>query len=214
MDIEQLAGLGWREGLLAIVALLVLYIILLFVRLHRLQRDLQASARGGKAVLVAEAVSAPLAGEPAGADGTLPGAGSARDQSVADPGAVPLVAPAGIVPVISTEAAPAKPDFAWNEPPPEIPGQALIDALQRDVYALRSEVGGLRSELLAAREDIRRALAQTAGPLPAASPLYKDAMQLAMQGHDAATIARHCAIARAEADLIVALARNRNDGFV
>jgi hypothetical protein len=45
-----------------------------------------------------------------------------------------------------------------------------------------------------------------------ASPLYNDAMQMAIQGHDATTIAHHCGIARAEADLVVALARNRHEG--
>jgi hypothetical protein len=106
-----------------------------------------------------------------------------------------------------------KPEFAWNEPPPEIPGQALIDALQREFYQLRCEVDELRAELLATREDFRRQYAQSAGPAQGASPLYNDAMQLAIQGHDATTIAHHCGIARAEADLVVALARNRHEGL-
>jgi hypothetical protein len=38
-------------------------------------------------------------------------------------------------------------------------------------------------------------------------------MQMAIQGHDATTIAHRCGIARAEADLVVALARNRQEGF-
>jgi len=36
---------------------------------------------------------------------------------------------------------------------------------------------------------------------------------MAVQGHDATTIAHHCGIARAEADLVVALARSRNEGI-
>jgi hypothetical protein len=35
-------------------------------------------------------------------------------------------------------------------------------------------------------------------------------MQMAIQGHDALTIAQHCGIARAEAELVVSLARNRD----
>ena len=106
------------------------------------------------------------------------------------------------------------PEFPWNEPPPEIPGQALIDALQREVYQLRCEVDELRGEVLAAREDFRRQLAQTEGAaLEASSPVYNGAMQMAVQGHDATTIAHHCGIARAEADLVVALARSRNEGI-
>lgn len=202
MDIEQLGSLGWREGLLAIIALLVLYIIVLFVRMRRLQRDLE------RGTMLAE-----KAAPTAAAAGSVP-AGEASADLSADAGVTSPNPPADTAPVICADTSPAKPDFAWNEPPPEIPGQALIDALQRDVYQLRGEIDDLRSEVLAARADFRRALAQAAEPVPAASPLYKDAMQLAVQGHDAPTIARHCAIARAEADLIVALARNRKDGIL
>ena len=229
MDIEQLSSLGWREGLIAIIALLLLYIIVLFVRMRRLQRDLQATMLLGKDK-VAEAADAaagqpaPTAGPavaPAPAPAPATAAAAAATATVAPSGelqvavadAALLAAPVDGLPAASAVALPDEPDFAWNEPPPEIPGQALIDALQRDVYQLRDELDELRSDLLAAREDIRRILAQAAEPVAATAPLYKDAMQLATQGHDAATIARHCAIARAEADLIVALARNRQDGI-
>jgi hypothetical protein len=75
-------------------------------------------------------------------------------------------------------------------------------------------VDELRGEVLAAREDFRRQLAQTEGAaLEASSPVYNGAMQMAVQGHDATTIAHHCGIARAEADLVVALARSRNEGI-
>lgn len=221
MDIEQLSSLGWREGLIAIIALLLLYIIVLFVRMRRLRRDLQATMLLGKDK-VGEAVDA-AAGQPAPTAGpaVAPAPAPAATATVAPSGelqvavadAALLAAPVDGLPAASAVALPDEPDFAWNEPPPEIPGQALIDALQRDVYQLRDELDELRSDLLAAREDIRRILAQAAEPVAATAPLYKDAMQLATQGHDAATIARHCAIARAEADLIVALARNRQDGI-
>jgi len=221
MDIEQLSSLGWREGLIAIIALLLLYIIVLFVRMRRLRRDLQATMLLGKdkVVEVADAAAgqyAPTAGPAAAVAATVAPAATAAasgELQVAVADAASLAAPVGGLPAASAVALPDEPDFAWNEPPPEIPGQALIDALQRDVYQLRDELDELRSDLLAAREDIRRMLAQAAEPVAATAPLYKDAMQLATQGHDAATIARHCAIARAEADLIVALARNRQDGI-
>jgi hypothetical protein len=77
---------------------------------------------------------------------------------------------------------------------------------------LRDEVGALRAELSAVREALERELSQ---PQVAQniSPIYSDAMQMAMQGHDAMTISQHCGIARAEAELVVALVRNRNDGI-
>jgi hypothetical protein len=198
MDLELLGSLGWREGLMAIIALLVVYIIVLFFRMRRLQRSMAAvpplAAQSAVAAYSAIQEPPPLAA----AVNPAPPAGS-------DASAASVEAPARV------DA--GKPEFAWNEPPPEIPGQALIDALQRELYQLRCEVDELRAELLATREDFRRQFAQSAGPAQGASPLYNDAMQLAIQGHDATTIAHHCGIARAEADLVVALARNRHEGL-
>jgi len=106
---------------------------------------------------------------------------------------------------------PTEPDFPWNEPPPEIPGQQLIDALERNLANLRSEMAELRAELAEVREELRREMAQSRAAQNA-SPLYSDAMDMAMQGHDAATISEHCGIARAEAELVVSLVRNREPG--
>lgn len=197
MDIDLLSSLGWREGLIAIIALLVLYILVMFLRMRRLQRDLRVA---GVSPRVAQSAVAAYA-------------------AAQDPESIPAVTPvepvaaAAAVETTARVAADA-PEFPWNEPPPEIPGQALIDALQREVYQLRCEVDELRGEVLAAREDFRRQLAQTEGAaLEASSPVYNGAMQMAVQGHDATTIAHHCGIARAEADLVVALARSRNEGI-
>ena len=209
MDLELLGSLGWREGLIAIIALLVLYIIVLYLRMRRLQRGAPALSPTAQSAVAAYtavdeaealAVATPVA-VAAGAHEPLPSAVEAGTS-----GARPV-----------TDAAPEhpasvdspKPDFPWNEPPPEVPGQAMIDALKRELYQLGCEVDDLRAEVLAVREDIRRQLAQSTGPVQGASPLYNDAMQMAMQGHDATAIAHRCGIARAEADLVVALARNR-----
>ena len=196
MDLELLGSLGWREGLMAIIALLVVYIVVLFFRMRRLQRSMAAipPLAAQSAVAAYSAIQEP----PPVAAVVAPPAGN--DASAANVEA-------------SVRVDAGKPEFAWNEPPPEIPGQALIDALQREFYQLRCEVDELRAELLATREDFRRQYAQSAGPAQGASPLYNDAMQLAIQGHDATTIAHHCGIARAEADLVVALARNRHEGL-
>lgn len=197
MDIDLLSSLGWREGLIAIIALLVLYILVMFLRMRRLQRDLRVAGVSPRAAQSAVAAYA----------------------AAQDPESIPAVTPvepvaaAAAVETTARVAADA-PEFPWNEPPPEIPGQALIDALQREVYQLRCEVDELRGEVLAAREDFRRQLVQTEGAaLEASSPVYNGAMQMAVQGHDATTIAHHCGIARAEADLVVALARSRNEGI-
>ena len=106
-------------------------------------------------------------------------------------------------------AAPSEVAFPWNEPPPEIPGQQMIEALDRELAQLRKAVGGLRAEMQLLREAQRRELAHSQ-VAQNASPLYNDAMQMAMQGIDAASMAQHCCISLAEAELVVALVRNRD----
>ena len=44
-----------------------------------------------------------------------------------------------------------------------------------------------------------------------ASPFYSEAMQMAMQGQEAADISVLCGISRGEAELVVALARNSGE---
>ncbi len=202
MDLDLLGSLGWREGLIAVIMLLVAYIIVLYLRMRRLQRGVaalpplaaQAAVAAYTAVQEPASVASVAAVEPAAAVEAPPPSG------------------ASVAPGSPAHADPQPPEFAWNEPPAEIPGQAWIDSLQREVYQLRCEVDELRAEVLAAREDFRQQAGQSTGSAQTASPLYNDAMQMAIQGHDATTIAHHCGIARAEADLVVALARNRYEG--
>ncbi len=189
MDFELLGTLGWREGLLTIIALLVIYIAVIFVRMRRLQQKLRAATVLPQVAQSAVAAYAAIQ-EP--------------------PPAIPALEPAVCA---VPEPVASAPEFPWNEPPPETAGQALSEALQQEVDQLRCEVDELRAEVLAAREDFRRQLAQSDGSVQGASPLYNDAMQMAVQGHDATAIAHHCSISRAEADLVVALARNRNEGI-
>ena len=183
MDLEALANFGWREALVAIIAILVLYVVVVFLRLRRLRR-----AKSGSTVPDPLVVRAAVAAYARASEPTL-------EDSPSSP--VPLAEP--------SEAA-----FPWNEPPPEISGQKLIESLEREIAQLRREVGGLRAEVLVLREKQQRELAQSQ-VTQNASPLYSDAMQLALQGQSAVTISHHCGISRAEAELVVALVRNRED---
>ena len=98
--------------------------------------------------------------------------------------------------------------FAANEPPAAFSLSQIMD-LERETAQLRKEVGSLRAEVLVLREEVKRATGRAESARPG-SALYEDAMEMSIQGHDAATIAQHCGISRAEADLVVALARNRD----
>ncbi len=182
MNFDDLA-LGWRETLLGVVALLVLYVLVVFRRLRALRQS--------------PAAAAPVASEP--------------------PPAAPVVAVAGE----RVAAAYAETDFPWNEPPdapaPDIRLAALESELNRlrgEVTALRGELATLDGGLATLREDFRQGLERVNEHVQASqhvAPIYGDAMQMALAGHDAAAIAERCGIARAEAELVVALIRNRDD---
>ncbi len=184
MDLDVLAYLSWREVLVAVVVLLVLYILFSFLRISRLKNEkLRVQEVSLHAAQSAAAAYAAVQ-EPAASD---------ADRTFASE---PLKPP-------KTEA------FPWNEPPADPPGLHKIETLEQDVAQLRREIGGLRAEVQALRDEQRRELTKVQ-VAQNASPFYSEAMQLAMQGQEAADISLLCGISRGEAELVVALARNRD----
>lgn len=169
---------GWREGLIAAIFLLGIYVLVAVLRMRQLKR--------GAAPMAADAQDSPDSSDP---------------PELSDAPAVSAPA-AAKEPTLARKPAP---DFAWNEPPE--PDFALMD---RDLRQLRGEVSTLRGELGELRELLRLQMAQLKATQNI-SPIYSDAMQLAMLGHDAGAIAERCSIARAEAELVVALVRNRDE---
>lgn len=135
----------------------------------------------------------------------------------------PVATPPPVVPATPSEqpAVPDKrePDFA---PEPEIEETAdwetarrglaeemLNQGLAQELAQLRDEVDVMRGELAALREDMLQELSHLrAGQT--VSPIYGDAMQMAAAGYDPAMIAERCGIARAEAELVVALAKSQD----
>ena len=184
MNLEDLA-IGWREALLGVVALLALYVLVVVVRLRRLKKV----APSPVPLVVAE------------------------DAAVPPPSAL-TESPAG-VPLQRVE-----PDFPWNEPPDAEPvAEAPVDegarqrlqAAEAELSQLRDEVATMRGELAVLREDLAKQLERVQAAQHVA-PIYGDAMQMATAGYDAAAIAERCGVARAEAELVVALIRNRDKG--
>ena len=196
MDFELLGTPGWREGLIAIIVLLVGYVVMLIMRLRRLQNERQA--------VTAQAANAALANYAAMQEPTT--------TAVAGPPSVSAPA-AAETPPVSAVFTVSETEQTWSEPLAENPAQAVLEALQQELYQLRCEVDELRAEVLAAREDVRQQLSHSIDAPPPPSPQYNDAMQMAREGHDATAIAHQCHISRAEADLVVALARNRGEGL-
>jgi vacuolar-type H+-ATPase subunit I/STV1 len=186
MDFDVLAYLSWREVLVAVVVLLVLYILFAFLRISRLKNE----------KMRVEEISLQAAKT-----------GAAAYAAVQEPGEV-----SGAVENVVAELKPsAKTEtFPWNEPPAERPDFHQIETLEQDIAQLRREIGGLRAEVQALRDEQRRELTKVQ-VAQNASPFYSEAMQMAMQGQDAADISVLCGISRGEAELVVALARNRDE---
>lgn len=128
----------------------------------------------------------------------------------------PLEIPPSLAPVLSAEdaaeSAPAEPDGSdaanWETAPPGLAENVLRSALEQEVSQLRDEVDAIRGELAALRGDMLQELAHLRAS-QTVSPIYGDAMQMAVSGYDPAAIAERCGIARAEAELVVALAKSQ-----
>ena len=188
MNLDDLA-LGWREALIAAIACLVLYVVFAVLRLRRLRRQ--------------------------------PAATAPADSSQ-------LHEPAEPVAVVKPPAREELP-FPWYEPPDEVPppasggaesalDAALLARLESRLAAaervvaecsqLRDEVAIMRGELASIRIEMTKQLERMQATQNIA-PIYGDAMQMAAAGYDAAAIAERCGVARAEADLVVALMRSQ-----
>lgn len=112
----------------------------------------------------------------------------------------------------AAEPDPVVPDVppadAWEQAREGLGDEMLRQGLELEFAQLRDEVDAIRGELAALREDMQQELAHLrAGQ--SVSPIYGDAMQMAVAGYDPAMISERCGIARAEAELVVALAKSQ-----
>ncbi|NTV69767.1 MAG: DUF2802 domain-containing protein [Azonexaceae bacterium] len=99
-------------------------------------------------------------------------------------------------------------DESWAQASAGLAGDALRSGLEQEVAQMRDEVDAIRGELAALRQDMHQELAHLRAS-QTVSPIYGDAMQMAVSGYDPAAIAERCGIARAEAELVVALAKSQ-----
>jgi hypothetical protein len=164
--------LGMREGVIALISLVAIYMAFVLLRMRRLRNN------------------------------------RAETQ-------VPLVAASTLEPGPAVE--PELPSFAGNKLPPQEawedtpdrPGTELSGAaLVQEVSQLREELDAIRGELAALRADMLQEMAHMRAT-QSVSPIYGDAMQMAAAGYEPAMIAERCGIARAEAELVVALAKSQ-----
>ena len=98
----------------------------------------------------------------------------------------------------------------WQVTQSRLAQEAFRRGMEDELAQLREEVDALRGEVAALRDEMWQEVGQMRAS-QTISPLYNDAMQMAQLGHDPATIAERCGIARAEAELVVALVKSQNN---
>ena len=114
-------------------------------------------------------------------------------------------------PAKSAESKPEAPSVAasaWDQAAAGLAADALRQGLEQEIAQLRDEVDAIRGELAALRGDMLQEMAHLRAT-QSVSPVYGDAMQMAAAGYEPAMIAERCGIARAEAELVVALAKSQ-----
>lgn len=176
--------IGMREGVLALIVVVALYIGLVLFRMLRL---------ANKTIELPPVVVTDVPDKPDKPDKPLP-----TEQAAAARAINAMTEPR------FEEIEPVK----LESPPPGLANELLYEGLERELVQLRDEVEVMRGELSALREDMQHALAHLRAT-QTVSPIYGDAMQMAIAGYDAVMIAERCGIARAEAELVVALARSQ-----
>lgn len=122
--------------------------------------------------------------------------------------AAPPEVPATVEIAAASPPAAAEIDEKWAKASEGMAGDALRSGLEQEIDQLRDEVDAMRGELAALRNDMLQELAHLRAS-QTVSPIYGDAMQMAAAGYDPAAIAERCGIARAEAELVVALAKSQ-----
>ena len=188
MDSDFFSALGWREGLMAIIGLLAVYVVFISLRVHGLR---QAESRARNAPLTFTANAA-----------------------VTAYGAAQAVPPANAAPAQPGELGTPDFPFPWNEPPADSPLEQRVARQEIEIEQLRKEVGGLRAEVLVLREALQYSAASVSPKSSVAeliAPQYSEAMQLARKRIAPDDISRQCGITRAEAELVAALVKNHDN---
>ncbi len=166
--------LGMREGLIALIVLVAIYMLFVLLRMRHLRR---------RPVLLPQAAPVAVIDEVEEAKDDLPAKVSFDEIALPEDTSPPVESLTGAA-------------------------EDVRDHLEQELAQLRDEVDAIRGELAALRGDMHQELASLRAS-QTVSPIYGDAMQLAVSGYDAAAIAERCGIARAEADLVVALAKSQ-----
>lgn len=183
--LEMLMAFGVRETLVVLVVLVAIYMLVVVLRMKSLPGQRRATE------LSSARYEDDLAKRRVEVDRFY----------AADLRAEPPPAPAPVVPPPTQESARASVASIDQE---------KIHRLERELAATRDELDALRTAFSEVRDELRAEVDR----LKAAqrvSPVYADSMQMALAGASAEAIAARCGISRAEADLVLVLAKGGSD---
>lgn len=199
---DFLGDFGWREAVVLCIVMVTIYFVVMVLRFLQLPRP--DVYRLGSARAPEMRTPPPEFDAPPGS--VLAGVWESPPEPRLDAFLNPLVDPRQEP---SPEARTDRSldlylDASTDEAPP-----AGDFATQLTQKTMEAEVRQLREQLAESREEIQR-MREEMGRLSAAqkvSPLYNEAMALAVRGVDAAGVAGRCGISIAEAELVVALSK-------
>lgn len=186
-------SLGLREGVIGLIGLVGAYIAFVLLRMRHLRPLPGAQAEGKGDDSPVQSPEEPLLLD---------------DDPDPAPDPLALSTPRGmrLAPEGGDTATRGHP--AWESTASTLAEQARVRAMQQDMTQLRDEVDALRGELAALRQEMQTEVTHLRAA-QSISPIYGDAMQLAVAGYEPGIIAERCGIARAEAELVVALAKSQ-----
>lgn len=185
-------SLGLREGVIALIVIVALYILFVLLRMRHLNARREAT-RPAAVAPESGAVIAPVA----------PAAPMVEED-------IPVLREPDMLSTAPKLPDPAEARLAeaWEKAASGAAEQVLQRSLADELAQLRDEVDAMRGELAALRQDMQDEMTHLRAA-QTVSPIYGDAMQLAQAGYDPAMIAERCGIARAEAELVVSLAKSQ-----
>ena len=205
VNLAFIENLGWREAVVLCIVLVTIYFVVMVLRFLQLPRP-DVYRFGGRAPEMR--TPPPEFDAPPGSAlaGVWPSPPEPRLEAFVDPLMDPRPEP----------RPESRPDYTLDLHLEASEG-VLPDgdfAAQLTQKKLEAEVRQLRDHLAESREEIQR-MREEMGRLSAAqkvSPLYNEAMALAVRGVDAAGVAGRCGISIAEAELVVALSKRPDAG--
>lgn len=200
-DLDLTGLFGVRELILAGVVLVVLYMLVMLLRI----KSLNAQKRFDE--VVAARYEADLSGHESKKKG--------RAEPRTEPSlSTPLASGRTQVSSYYDDPPRVEPKNKYAEPPERTVtsfDQEKLTRLERDLSATREELDALRTAFAQSRDQMRAEIERLKTG-QRVSPSHGDAMQMALAGSGPEEIAARCGIARAEAELVLSLARGSSGG--